>query len=110
MDRYTPATLDEYKQRFGSKADYAELGRLGPDLDDEDLLMKRAIQEKVKEFSRELHRVNKHRAGKAQSWAQPWMQPQPQRLRQNDRVLVRTSGQMCRYLMLAQLKLEAYIV
>lgn len=39
--------------------------RLGPDLDDEDLLMKRAIQEKVKQFSRELHRVNKHRATKA---------------------------------------------
>ncbi|CAK9006182.1 Hypothetical protein SCF082_LOCUS8942 [Durusdinium trenchii] len=63
---YTPATLEEYKQRFGNKADYSELGRLGPDLDDENLLMKRAIQEKVKQFSRELHRVNKHRAGKAQ--------------------------------------------
>lgn len=74
---YTPATLDEYKQRFGSKADYAELGRLGPDLDDEDLLMKRAIQEKVKEFSRELHRVNKHRAGKAQPKQEPKADPKP---------------------------------
>ena len=26
LGRYTPATLEEYKQRFGSKTDYAELG------------------------------------------------------------------------------------
>eukprot|EP00435_Cladocopium_sp_Y103_P073603 s16_g44.t1 len=74
---YTPATLEEYKQRFGGKADYSELGRLGPDLDDEDLLMKRAIQEKVKEFSRELHRVNKHRAAKAQPKHEPKADPKP---------------------------------
>lgn len=73
---YTPATLEEYKQRFG-KAEYAEMGRLGPDLDDEDLLMKRAIQEKVKEFSRELHRVNKHRAAKAQPKQEPKADPKP---------------------------------
>ncbi|CAJ1397043.1 unnamed protein product [Effrenium voratum] len=61
---YTPATVEDYKQRFGKKAEYSELGRLGPDLDDEGLLMKRAIQEKVKQFSKELHRVNKTRAEK----------------------------------------------
>lgn len=58
---YTPATLEEYKQRYG-KQDYSKLGSLGPDLDDESLLMKKAIQEKVKQFSKELHRINRQRA------------------------------------------------
>eukprot|EP00434_Breviolum_minutum_P009316 symbB.v1.2.008211.t1/scaffold492.1/size196413/14 len=74
---YTPATVEEYKQRFGNKAEVSELGRLGPDLDDEDLLMKRAIQEKVKQFSRELHRVNKHRAAKAQPKPEPKAESKP---------------------------------
>jgi len=74
---YTPATVEEYKQRFGNKAEVSELGRFGPDLDDEDLLMKRAIQEKVKQFSRELHRVNKHRAAKAQPKPEPKAESKP---------------------------------
>lgn len=57
---YTPATVEEYRQKFSNK-DYS-LGSLGPDLDDEGLLMKKAMQEKVKQFSKELHRVNKSRS------------------------------------------------
>lgn len=74
---YTPATVEEYKQRFGGNAEYSELGHLGPDLDDEGLLMKRAIQEKVKQFSRELHRVNKQRAERAPLPKQPQPKPEP---------------------------------
>lgn len=59
---YTPASLDEYKQRYGKKGEKESLGRLGPDLDDDNLLMKKAVQEKVKQFSKELHRINKQRS------------------------------------------------
>lgn len=53
---YKPATLEKYKQKYGDNN--VKLGTLGPDLDDENLLMKRAVQEKVKQFSKELHRIN----------------------------------------------------
>lgn len=55
---YMPATVEEYKQKYGQEV---KLGALGPDLDDESLLMKRAVQEKVKQFSKELHRINRQR-------------------------------------------------
>lgn len=71
---YTPATLDEYKQKFGAKGEKQQLGSLGPDLDDESVMMKRAVQEKVKQFSKELHRINRQRVLTNQ--AQP-KQPQP---------------------------------
>lgn len=77
---YTPATVEEYKQRFGAKGEYTELGHLGPDLDDERVLMKRALQEKVKHFSRELHRVNRQRATAAAvvgSAKPPMPKPEP---------------------------------
>lgn len=53
---YTPATIEAYKQKYGDNN--VKLGSLGPDLDDEGLLLKRAVQEKVKQFSKELHRIN----------------------------------------------------
>lgn len=57
---YTPATVDEYKHRFGAGG-YSELGHLGPDLDDDQLMLKKAVQEKVKQFSKELNRINRQR-------------------------------------------------
>lgn len=58
---YTPATVVEYKHKYGEKGEYSEMGSLGPDLDDEQLLLKRAMQERVKQFSKELLKVNRHR-------------------------------------------------
>merc|ERR1711871_449791 len=58
---YTPASVDEFKQKYVNK-EYSELGKLGPDLDDDELLMKRAIQEKKKQFSKELQKINRQRA------------------------------------------------
>jgi len=69
---YTPATVEEYRQKYVSK-EYGQLGSLGPDLDDEKLLMKKAMQEKVKQFSKELHRVNKARG----AHAPPAPKPEP---------------------------------
>jgi len=59
---YNPATVEDYKQRYGPKGELVEAGHLGPDLDDEGLLMKKAMQEKVKQFSKELGRINKVRS------------------------------------------------
>mmetsp|Transcript_69296 Transcript_69296/g.129418 ORF Transcript_69296/g.129418 Transcript_69296/m.129418 type:complete len:645 (-) Transcript_69296:113-2047(-) len=74
---YTPATLDDYKQKYASK-EYGQLGTLGPDLDDDKLLMKKAIQEKVKQFSKELHRVNKARGASVPPAPKPEQQrPDP---------------------------------
>lgn len=59
---YTPATMDEYKQKGYGKKEYTELKpTLGPDLDDEGLLQKKAIQQRNKEFSKELQKINKQR-------------------------------------------------
>lgn len=56
---YTPATVEEYQQKY---KDPVKLGSLGPDLDNPESLMRRAVQEKVKQFSKELHKVNKQRS------------------------------------------------
>lgn len=58
---YTPATLEEFKEKFGPKGETSELGHLGPDLDDDDLLYKKAMQERMKQFSKELLSVNRQR-------------------------------------------------
>lgn len=58
---YVPASLDEFKQKGYGKKEIAHLGKLGPDLDDEELLMKRAVQEKKKQFSKELQKINRQR-------------------------------------------------
>merc|ERR1719247_1442851 len=48
---FVPATVDEYKQKGYANKEYAELKpTLGPDLDDEELLQKKAMQERKKEF------------------------------------------------------------
>jgi len=75
---YTPATLAEYKEKYGAKGEKMEMGHLGPDLDDEGLLMKRAVQEKMKEFSKELHRINKHR--QTSSGPKPQAKPEAPKL------------------------------
>jgi hypothetical protein len=59
---FVPATMDEYKQKGYANKEYAEIKpTLGPDLDDDDLLQKKAMQERKKEFSKELQRVNRQR-------------------------------------------------
>jgi len=75
---YTPATVDGYKQKYGAaKPDKSELGHLGPDLDDDNLLMKKAVQNKVKEFSKELHRINRQRSVAANEKPKPAPKPEP---------------------------------
>lgn len=75
---FTPATVDAYKQKYGAaKPDKSELGHLGPDLDDDNLLMKKAVQSKVKEFSKELHRINRQRSQAAAEKLKPAPKPEP---------------------------------
>eukprot|EP00928_Gymnodinium_smaydae_P028632 TRINITY_DN21792_c0_g1_i2.p1 TRINITY_DN21792_c0_g1~~TRINITY_DN21792_c0_g1_i2.p1 ORF type:complete len:638 (-),score=148.80 TRINITY_DN21792_c0_g1_i2:117-2030(-) len=72
---YTPATVESYKEKFAKEV---KMGSLGPDLDDDDLLKKKAIQEKVKQFSKELHRINAQRQATAQAQpAEPKPKPEP---------------------------------
>jgi len=71
---YTPATVEGYKQKYGQEV---KLGVLGPDLDDERLLMKKAVAEKVKQFSKELHRVNRHRSASVPAKPPPKAEPKP---------------------------------
>jgi len=72
---FTPATVSDYQQRFGGQ-EYSRMGSLGPDLDDDQLLMKRAVQEKVKQFSKELHRIN-HQRSVAAPAPKPAPKPEP---------------------------------
>lgn len=58
---YVPASLDDFKQKGYGNKEKQELGKLGPDLDDDDLLMKRAKQEQNKQFSKELLKINQER-------------------------------------------------
>lgn len=76
---YVPASLDDFKQKGYAKKEIAQLGKLGPDLDDDQLLMKRAIQEKKKQFSKELQRVNRQRmsVAAASKDAKPEPKPEP---------------------------------
>lgn len=78
---YTPASLESYKQKGYDKKEYSSLKTLGPDLDDENLLMKKAEKEKMKQFSKELQRVNKTRseaaAARGTQNAEPRPEPKP---------------------------------
>lgn len=74
---YTVATVEDYKEKYGAKGEMQQLGNLGPDLDDDELLMKKAMQEKAKQFSKELHRINKHRADKAPPKPKPKPKVEP---------------------------------
>mmetsp|Transcript_160699 Transcript_160699/g.293534 ORF Transcript_160699/g.293534 Transcript_160699/m.293534 type:complete len:904 (+) Transcript_160699:71-2782(+) len=58
---YTPASLDEYKQKGYDKKEMSSLKTLGPDLDDENLLLKKAEKLKMKQFDKDLRRINKAR-------------------------------------------------
>lgn len=74
---FTPATVDEYKAKYGAKGEVQEMGVLGPDLDDEALLMKKAMKEKVNQFSKELGRVNRTRVEKAPARPKPKPKAEP---------------------------------
>lgn len=54
--KYDPKTIDDYKKMTTEK--YYELGKLQPDLNSEELLMKKANIERVREFSRNLRTIN----------------------------------------------------
>jgi len=54
---YTPGTLKDYKQNKPQK--YYELGKLSADLEDPELIAKKANQERVKQFSANLRGINK---------------------------------------------------
>jgi hypothetical protein len=73
---YVPATLETYKQKYaGIQSKHVSLG---PDLDDDNLLIKKANKEKVKEFSKELSMVNKGNHRRAlQSEPKPEPKPEP---------------------------------
>mmetsp|Transcript_898 Transcript_898/g.2491 ORF Transcript_898/g.2491 Transcript_898/m.2491 type:complete len:179 (-) Transcript_898:262-798(-) len=73
----TPITVEEYKEKYGEKGEKQDMGRLGPDLDDESLLMKKAVQEKVKQFSKELHRINRQRQEQVKPKPQAKPEPKP---------------------------------
>ncbi|RHY27520.1 hypothetical protein DYB32_006721 [Aphanomyces invadans] len=53
---YEPCTLTEYRQEKHDK--YYELGKLQPDLNSSELVEKRANQERIKEFSKNLRQIN----------------------------------------------------
>lgn len=54
---YTPHTFTEY-QAVCQPGNWEQLGKLGPDLQDEDLIEKRAQKERIKEYSRNLRAQN----------------------------------------------------
>lgn len=54
--QYEPCTLNEYKRTSNDK--YYELGKLQPNLNDTELLAKRANQERIKAFSKSLRTIN----------------------------------------------------
>jgi len=58
---YEPKTLQEYKQNLSQT--YQTLGKLQPDLNTEELVSKRANQQRIKEFSANLRQVNRQTAG-----------------------------------------------
>ncbi|CAK4398924.1 unnamed protein product [Aphanomyces euteiches] len=53
---YEPCTLTEYRQEKQDK--YYELGKLKPDLNATELVEKRANQERIKQFSKNLRQIN----------------------------------------------------
>jgi len=74
---YVPASLDEFKQKGYDKKEVVQLGKLGPDLDDPELLMKRAVQEQQKQFSKELQKINRQRMSvAAQKGTKPETKPE----------------------------------
>lgn len=59
---FAPATLDEYKNKYGEKGAKQELGKLGADLDDEELQLKKAVQMRTKQYCAAVHAVNRERS------------------------------------------------
>lgn len=77
---YEPASINDFKQKGYDKREISKLGKLGPDLDDEALLMKKAVQEKTKQFSKELAKINRSRAevsAKSGPKPEPKAEPKP---------------------------------
>jgi len=75
---YKPCTLDQYKRE--KPAGWVELGKLQPDLNQPELVAKRANAARVKEFSKHLNNFNKSHMKKNTSSVQPkqdWAQPKP---------------------------------
>jgi hypothetical protein len=58
---WQPKTLEEYRDRKPDAAALRKLGSLGADLDNEDLLLKKARAEKIRQFSVGLRQVNANR-------------------------------------------------
>eukprot|EP00397_Hematodinium_sp_SG-2012_P027038 GEMP01028382.1.p1 GENE.GEMP01028382.1~~GEMP01028382.1.p1 ORF type:complete len:608 (+),score=145.83 GEMP01028382.1:183-2006(+) len=66
---YVPAKVCEYQAKYtGQKV---ELTSLGPDLGNEDLLVKKARAAQIKEFSKQLRDVNRHRITSQSTDAKP---------------------------------------
>lgn len=74
---FQPATLEEYKSKGYDRKELVELKHLGPDLDDEALLVKKAVQERMKQFSKELHKVNRQRLQAQAKLPKPDPKPEP---------------------------------
>ena len=76
-DGYTPKSLDEYLRN--KPKDYVELGKLGPDLDADELVEKRANAARVRHFSEQLRRVNAKEVKRRPDGGRPKPAPKPER-------------------------------
>lgn len=74
---FSPATLDEYKNRYGEKGAKQELGKLGADLDDEELQLKKAVQMRTKQYCAAVHAVNRDRSLSSGPPRKPEPKPEP---------------------------------
>lgn len=60
MNDYQPYTVNDYKKRYDD-GNYWELGRLGPDLDNNQLNEKKAQKEKIRELDRQIRNANQQK-------------------------------------------------
>lgn len=74
---FVPGSLDDFKQKGYGKKEIDHLGKLGPDLDDDELLMKKAVREKKTQFSKELQKINRQRMETA-ARKEPKLEPRPE--------------------------------
>ena len=78
---YVPYTQADYARIVGARA-YWQLGRLGPDLDREELVSKRAARERALEFARQAHSQNSvELAGRPRAVPRPPPQTARERMR-----------------------------
>ena len=62
---YTPYSLRDYVAQYGAGAEYAELGKLGPDYDPDELAEKRQRQERVRAYAESVRHENRQLAAHA---------------------------------------------